>query len=330
MPNKRKKKLSPQARRRNALFLIIILIAIICFAVFGEKEEEIILPDFLIDNTTPTTVHEITAGSNSSNSISNGVSSLEIYFFDVGQADCILINQGDESMLIDAGNNADGKLIVEYLKHTLKLSNLKYVVGTHSHEDHIGGLDDIIKNIPTENILMPFVSDVDTKTYEDVENAVLEKNLEITNPKIGDTFNIGEAYAEVMFVDNNEPEEKNDQSIVLQLTFGNKKYLFMGDAETKTEKARNWNEVDVLKVGHHGSSSSSSDKFLKQINPDIAIISVGPNNTYNLPKSNIIKRIQKYTSELYRTDEVGTILITSDGETNLVSKLNVCLDGNSR
>ena len=104
----------------------------------------------------------------------------------------------------------------------------------------------------------------------------------------------------------------------------------MGDAETKTEKSRTWEKVDVLKVGHHGSSTSSSDKFIKQVLPDISIISVGPNNSYNLPKETIINRLKKYNSTIYRTDTDGTIYLTSDGSQNNISKLNVCLDGDSR
>jgi competence protein ComEC len=346
MAKKRKKRMSKKATKGYIFLFIIAIIAIIYTVITENTDEEIILPDFLLNNTTETTVQEITTNStnvintedesniettntNDSNTISTSDEDVEIYFFDVGQADCILIKQGENSMLIDAGNNADGKLITNYLKNDLKLSSLNYVVGTHSHEDHIGGLDEVIEGLDIGKVYMPFVSETSTKTYENVENAVLEKGLEITNPTVGEKFSLGNATLEVMYVDNTEPSEKNDQSIVLQMTYGNEKYLFMGDAETTTEKARSWEKVNVLKVGHHGSSTSSSEAFLKQVSPEIAIVSVGPNNTYNLPKETILNRIAKYAT-IYRTDESGTILLTSDGTKNNIQTLSVCLDGNSR
>lgn len=330
MQKKRRKKFNKKDKKYLYLLFIAVLF-IIYTTVFGNNNETIELPNFLINNTTETTVQEITSNSASSNSVAvSNDSSLEIYFFDVGQADSILIKNNNQNMLIDAGNNSDGRLIVSYLKNDLKIEKLDYIVGTHTHEDHIGGLDDVINSLNVEKIYMPFTSNVSTKTYEDVENAIIEKNLSITNPQVGETFSLGDANFEVMFVDNSEPDEKNDSSIVLKLNFGNQKYLFMGDAETKTESSRDWEKVNVLKVGHHGSNTSSSEKFIKTVSPDIAIISVGPNNSYNLPKNEILERLKKYNSTIYRTDTDGTIYLKSNGLENTINKLNVCLDGDSR
>ena len=330
MQKKRRKKFNKKDKKYLYLLFIAVLF-IIYTTVFVNNNETIELPNFLINNTTETTVQEITSNSASSNSVAvSNDSSLEIYFFDVGQADSILIKNNNQNMLIDAGNNSDGRLIVSYLKNDLKIEKLDYIVGTHTHEDHIGGLDDVINSLNVEKIYMPFTSNVSTKTYEDVENAIIEKNLSITNPQVGETFSLGDANFEVMFVDNSEPDEKNDSSIVLKLNFGNQKYLFMGDAETKTESSRDWEKVNVLKVGHHGSNTSSSEKFIKTISPDIAIISVGPNNSYNLPKNEILERLKKYNSTIYRTDTDGTIYLKSNGLENTINKLNVCLDGDSR
>ncbi len=330
MRKKRRKKFNKKDKKYLYLLFIAVLF-IIYTTVFGNNNETIELPNFLINNTTETTVQEITSNSASSNSVAvSNDSSLEIYFFDVGQADSILIKNNNQNMLIDAGNNSDGRLIVSYLKNDLRIEKLDYIVGTHTHEDHIGGLDDVINSLNVEKIYMPFTSNVSTKTYEDVENAIIEKNLSITNPQVGETFSLGDANFEVMFVDNSEPDEKNDSSIVLKLNFGNQKYLFMGDAETKTESSRDWEKVNVLKVGHHGSNTSSSEKFIKTVSPDIAIISVGPNNSYNLPKNEILERLKKYNSTIYRTDTDGTIYLKSNGLENTINKLNVCLDGDSR
>ena len=131
-----------------------------------------------------------------------------------------------------------------------------------------------------------------------------------------------------MSVNNTEPENANLSSIVIQLSYGTQKYLFMGDAETENEKERDWEDIDVLKVGHHGSNTSSSEIFLKQVMPEVAIISVGEDNSYGLPKDNIIDRFNKFGTSIYRTDEDGTIQIVSDGNTNEITKINLSFDGN--
>ena len=252
---------------------------------------------------------------------------LKIYFFDVGEADSILLTHKNHAMLIDAGNNKDGKTVVNNIKN-LGIKKLDYVVGTHPHSDHIGGLDNIIKKFEIGTFYMPNVT-TNTMTFEEVLNAAEKKNLKVTTPKHGDKFNLGDVECEVMLCEENFPEEVlieedgeknlNLYSIVIRATYKEQSYLFMADAEEYNEKSRSWPRANVLKVGHHGSNTSSSQEFLDQVKPEIAIIQVGKDNDYHHPHGIILNRLKKMNTKIYRTDEKGNILIESDGIKNRVS-----------
>lgn len=257
---------------------------------------------------------DINNNSHSINTTNIVTTDLKVYYFDVGQADSILISNNNHNILIDAGNNEDGQKLVSYIKNELKINNLEYVVGTHPHEDHIGGLDDIINNFEVDNIYMPEATTT-SKTFEDVLDAISNKKLEITIPEINNTFKVGEADFKVIYTGSDE-SDLNNTSIVLKMKFGDYTYLFTGDATSKTEEIILENDinVDVLKVGHHGSAYSTTSKFLSKVTPEYAIISVGKENSYNHPASQTLSRIQKYTNKIYMTSELGTILLTSDGK----------------
>ena len=251
---------------------------------------------------------------------------LSIHYIDVGQADSILIQNKEHSMLIDAGNNADGPLLVDYLKEQ-NITKIDYVVGTHPHEDHIGGLDDIINNFEIQEVYLPEVMTT-TKTFEDVLDSIENNNLEITIPTIGDIFKIGEMNFEVIYTGTNE-KDLNASSIVLKMTFGNHSYLFTGDTTEEVEKTfldKNIN-IDILKVAHHGSKYSTCNEFLKKATPTYAIISVGEDNSYNHPELETLTRLKQYTKNIYMTKDLGTIILNSDGTNINITNIKTNTNG---
>ena len=231
---------------------------------------------------------------------------LRVYCFDVGQGDSILVVNNGKTMLIDASTNDMGSRVVGYLQN-LGIKKIDYLVGTHPHEDHIGGLDNVIKNFDIGTIYMPRTP-ATTKTFEDVVDAIADKKLKVTTPSIGDKFNVGNANCKVMYIGDNK-EEFNECSIVIQMEFNGVKYLFTGDANYNVENSRQWEEIDVLKVAHHGSSSSSIKSFLNQTKPKVSLISVGKDNDYGHPTKSALNRLNKIGSKIYRTDEDETIMI---------------------
>lgn len=277
---------------------IVAIVILALVGIFGTENE--ILNQF-VNKEEQETVSQVSTNSN-----------LEVYFIDVGQADSILVKNNDETMLIDAGNNEAGKDVVNFIKEK-GINKLNYVIGTHPHEDHIGGLDDVINSdLEIQNVFMPKIQ-TNTRTFEDVLDAISNKGLTITAPKKGDSFKIGEANCEVMTDSIINEKNLNLSSIVIRLQFVNNSILFMGDSETENEETRSWPKTDVLKVGHHGSLTSTSENFLNQVRPSYAIIMVGKDNNYKLPKEEIIDRLSKIGIQIHRTDEEGTIEMISDG-----------------
>lgn len=247
-----------------------------------------------------------------------GVSSkLSVQFLDVGQGDCIFVKLPDgQSMLIDAGNNADGEKIVEFIKNQ-GTEKIDFLIGTHPHADHIGGMDDVINQFEVGKIYMPAVT-ANTRTFEEVLEAIKNKGLKIDTVKAGVVVLDGDVKAEFISPAGESYEEINDYSAVLKLTYGEKTFLFAGDSEYAAEKEMLESyeiDSDVLKVAHHGSSSSTHKAFLGAVSPEYAIISVGEGNDYGHPHKNLIKRLEDIDTTVFRTDLNGTITMICDGKT---------------
>ena len=239
---------------------------------------------------------------------------LKVHFLDVGQGDSIFIElPTNETILIDASIKDASDKIINYLKEE-KVSKIDYVFATHPHSDHIGGMSAVIKAFDIGQIYMPKAVTT-TKTYENLLLTIKDKNLKIKTAKAGNTIIDTDDLKLVVLAPNQDSYESlNNYSIVLKLTYKEKSFLFTGDAETLSEKEITGDvEADVLKVGHHGSRTSTSQAFLNKVNPSYAVISVGLNNDYKHPHQEVFDRLEKKNIKIYRTDQNGDIIFTTDG-----------------
>jgi competence protein ComEC len=243
------------------------------------------------------------------------VGNLVVSFLDVGQGDAEIVQVNGQAMLIDAGTNASTAALVGDIK-ALGLTRFDVVVGTHPHEDHIGGMDAVINQFGIGTIYMPKVTTT-TKTFSDVLTAIKNKGLSITTPTVGSTFTLGSAQCTILAPSNPSSNDLNNASIVIKLTYGTTSFLFTGDAQTESEQAMLLGafslKADVLKVGHHGSSTSTSPAFLNAVSPKYAVIEVGAGNDYGHPHQGTLDKLGSAGVKVYRTDLNGTVTATSDG-----------------
>lgn len=239
---------------------------------------------------------------------------LTVRFIDVGQADSELISLPDgQIMMIDAGNNGDAEMLVKYIQN-LGISKIDYLIGTHPHEDHIGSLDAVIDNFEIGKLYLPRAT-TNTKTFESVLDAAARKNLTIDTAKSGvNIYSDPETSIDIIAPVGTGYSSLNNYSAVVMLRWRDSSFLFTGDAEEESE-----NEItadvscDVLKVGHHGSSTSSSTGFLRRVNPSFAVISCGEGNSYGHPHEETLEKLESLGVKLYRTDLNGTVTCRTDG-----------------
>lgn len=259
----------------------------------------------------------VTCGCDVKDNTQVSYSGLTVSFIDIGQGDSILLQCKDESMLIDAGENDKGDSVVNYLK-SHNTTKLKYAVGTHPHSDHIGGMDTVLKNIQTDTLICPKVT-YNTKTWKDVETEAKSQNTKIEYANAGEKYTLGDTTFTIISPEKNHIySDCNNYSVVIKAEYGENSFLFTGDAEKLVEDEileSGYNiKADVLKVGHHGSSTSSSEKFLNKISPKYAVISCGLNNDYGHPHKETLSKLKERNIKTYRTDLEGTVVAQSDGK----------------
>ena len=274
---------------RIVLLIILCLLVVGCTNPFVESNEETSVSTFSGDT-------------------------LRVNYIDVGQGDSIFIQlPNNETMLIDAGEAYMSKNVINYLNN-LGITKIDYVVGTHPHTDHIGGLEEVINTFDIGSIYMPNAIST-SKTYEDLLTTISNKGLKVKTAKSGVVI-LSEDNLKLEFIAPNSDDYSNlnNYSAVLKLTYLDNTFLFMGDAETLSEDEITSDvNADVIKVGHHGSDSSSGIEFVKKVSPEYAIIMVGEGNSYNHPYQSIIDRYESVGAKVLRTDLDGNIICDSDG-----------------
>lgn len=246
-----------------------------------------------------------------------------VHYINVDQGDAILIQVNNKNLLIDSGPKSHKKQLVKFL-NDINISKLDYVIATHPHEDHIGNMNTVLNSYKVQSFYAPKVYSY-TKSFEQMIDSLKSNNLKINPIKRGcNTINLGfQTNVEVFSPINDTYDNENNYSPVIKISFGNNSFLFTGDAEKEIEdKLILLNDdlkADILKVSHHGSSSSTSDSFLNRVSPKYAVISVGKNNIYDHPNDTIISKLNTYNIDILRTDIQNNITLISDG-TNISYK----------
>lgn len=294
-------------RKRSAAgggLLILLVLVAVCF--WFQKEGGALFPD---RKTKETIENKESVGTIDQGNI------LEVHYIDVGQGDATLIKCGEHAMLIDAGDYTKGSAVWAYLLKQ-NVNRLDYVIGTHLDADHIGGMDVVISKFDCGVILIPEY-EKNTRSSEELFDAIKAKNYHNTLPAVGDIYQLGDASFTVLAPREEYYEKENNYSIGIRLVHGQNSFLFVGDAQKESEEEMIESglelKADVLKAGHHGSSSSTSEEFLHAAAPAYAVISCGEGNDYGHPHAAVLNLLRKEGIRVFRTDEQGSITAYSDG-----------------
>ena len=307
----------PEIKKSMSGAVIILLLFAVYIFSSGKNEDK--------TEESPTIASEFDEAEKEKKSEDNAAleetEELRVEFVDVGQGDCILVSCGGENMLIDAGENDRGVQVAKHIKAE-GIKELKYVIGTHPHSDHIGGIDVVLDRLDCDMLLMPDY-ERDIKTYNDVIKCAKRNDTPILVPEPGDSFELGSAEFTVLAPDpeDNYGDAINNYSIAILLENGETSFLLTGDAEYQEEadiieSGRELGldmDVDVLKAGHHGSGDASSWELLEAVEPETVVISCGRNNDYGYPHKSTMKKLDRIGAEVLRTDELGDISLCSDG-----------------
>lgn len=247
---------------------------------------------------------------------------LSVHFIDVGQGDSTLIISGDRTVLIDAGDSEGGQAVRSYLV-SQKVDHLDYIIATHPHSDHTGGIETVLESFETGTLLIPVFSENgksedDLYAWHELNRTAEAAGIAMTEAVPGMTLNLGISSLSVL-APSGDYDEINNYSVVTELVHGDNSFLITGDAETESEadmlKSGVLEDIDVLKAGHHGSSTSTGSEFLEIVKPEYAVISCGAGNSYNHPSASVMKRLGEYGVRVFRTDLQGSIIAESDGKT---------------
>lgn len=256
---------------------------------------------------------------------------LKVHFIDVGQGDCIYVAASGGNMLIDCGEKSETPKVIYYLKN-MGVKRLDHVIATHPHSDHMGGMDMIISSFDIGEFIIPHLDDEDIPTasyFVHFLDAAEKYGVKLTEAAAGSEFAVGDAHCEIVAPNSRKYKEPNNYSVAVMLRHRSESFIFTGDAEGVSERemiaSGRIGKASVLKAGHHGSDTSTSEDFLRAVCPDAAVISCGAGNPYGHPNDITIERLSQYTDNIFRTDLCGTIVITSDG-----SGLSVTTERRSR
>ena len=315
-----------QRRRKRSTIIGLVVIALVAFCVLSTIEEKYDA-DFGMPKVPPISIDWIEMFTlfldgdtiNVPAASPDAFDELSVHFIDVGQAKAILIKTPTQTALIDAGENGQGELVLTYLRRQ-GVERIDYLIGTHPHADHIGGMDEVIKRIDIGMIIMPEMQEAlvpTTKTYTDVLLAIAQKGYKMTAAKPGATYKLGDALLTILSPVA-QYDDLNNISIASRLDFGEVSFLFTGDIENTAENdiiaAGARLEADVLDIPHHGSNTSSTKNFIAAVNPSAAVFSCGIDNSYGHPHRDVVERYAEQGVKTYRTDLQGTIVISTNGE----------------